>query len=231
MGQGGSVSTLEWHKWAGQGSTKAMNREQWHGTYGHRSLSHFVISYYRMVNSHCFHVFSFSSLLSNQALLIPRNCSSLSQQWVKPNHLFSVSLLSTVFGPLSYAKSPQQQSHLVPQALNILMAPQFNSSSSTSPLSFRFTCWIAYLISPIGSWMNISKLVRLKPNLIFTSTHTPKTSPAVFPISESTNAYVERKTWSHPWCSFLCHTSHQQTYQLYLYLESVHFSTLPSLPP
>lgn len=140
-GQGGSVSTLEWHKWAGQGSTKAMNREQWHGTHGHHSLSHFFVSYYRMVNSHCFHVFSFSSLFSNQALLIPRNCSSLSQQWVKPNHLFSVSLLRTVFGPLFYAKSPQQQSHLVLQALNILMAPQFNSSSSTSPLSFRFTCW------------------------------------------------------------------------------------------
>lgn len=57
-GQGGSVSTFEWHKWAGQGSTKAMmNREQWHGTYGHRSLSHFFVFYYRMVNIHCFHVF------------------------------------------------------------------------------------------------------------------------------------------------------------------------------
>lgn len=107
------------------------------------------------------------------------------------------------------------------------MAPQFNSSSSTSPLSFRFAYWIAYLIAPIGSWMNISKLVHLKPNMIFTSTHTPKTSPAVFSISESTNAYVEPKTWSHPWCSFLCHTSISKPINCISTVESAHFSTLP----
>lgn len=47
------------------------------------------------------------------------------------------------------------------------MVLQLNYSFSNSSLSYRFVYQNAYLTSPVGSWMSISKLIHLKPNSWF----------------------------------------------------------------
>lgn len=121
----------------------------------------------------------------------------------------------------------------VPQALNILMSSRFNSSSSNPPLNLKFAYQNAYLPSPLGSWMSISMLIRLKPNSWFPPPPTPSKllllhcSP-----SQSLPVQTLSRAWSHPWCfpNVTPHIGKPVNSASAMHLPTPHTSFTPTLP-